>query len=325
MAKFHDLMLTILLALICIPLVLIPPLNETPARIVIGLIFVLFLPGYSLIAFLFPRKKDLDAVERIALSFGLSIALVPLVGLILNYTFGIRLMPVLLSLAALTILLSIAAYFRRLSVPEEDRFGFDIRALFKGFDEFKEASRTDKILTVILLASILASIFTLIYVIVTPKQGERFTEFYILGEKGKASDYPTKLWAGQNATVIIGIVNHEYRTVNYTVEIWLVNASYESNKTVIHSMYFLDSFNVTLDHTPVSIEGNWTPQWEMLYNFSIDKPGRYKIWFLLFKDYAPPKPEKMKDYAGTEAEKRILDAIEGRIQALNLNVEVRSI
>ncbi|MBC7334248.1 MAG: DUF1616 domain-containing protein [Actinobacteria bacterium] len=225
---------------------------------------------------------------------------------------------------ALMTLLSIAAYFRRLSIPEEDRFGFDIRSLLKGFDEFKETSRTDKILTVIFLASILTSIVTLIYVIVTPRQGERFTEFYILGPGRKASDYPTRMWAGQNATVIIGIVNHEYRTVNYTVEIWLVNASYE-NGIVIHNMYFLDSFNVTLNHTPVSIEGNWTPQWEMLYNFSIDKPGRYKIWFLLFKDHAPPKPEKMKDYAGTEAEKRILDAIEGRIQALNLNVEVRSI
>jgi len=30
----------------------------------------------------------------------------------------------------------------------------------------------------------------------------------------------------------------------------------------------------------------------------------------------------MRDYAGTEAEKRILDAIGGRIQSLNLNVVV---
>jgi len=62
--------------------------------------------------------------------------------------------------------------------------------------------------------------------------------------------------------------------------------------------------------------------------FSINKPERYKMWFLLFKDYVPPlpsKPEKMKDYAGTEAEKRILDAIEDKIQSLNLNIIVKSI
>jgi uncharacterized membrane protein len=58
---------------------------------------MLFLPGYALIATLFPRKGDLDGIERIALSFGLSIAITPLLGLGLNYTpFGIRLTPILI-------------------------------------------------------------------------------------------------------------------------------------------------------------------------------------------------------------------------------------
>ncbi len=56
---------------------------------------------------------------------------------------------------------------------------------------------------------------TTAYVIVMPKQGETFTEFYLLGPGGNASDYPTNLTVGQNASVIIGIVNHEYTTVNY--------------------------------------------------------------------------------------------------------------
>jgi len=47
-------------------IVLIPPLNETPVRIILALLLVLFLPGYSLIAALFPRKDDLDGIERIA-------------------------------------------------------------------------------------------------------------------------------------------------------------------------------------------------------------------------------------------------------------------
>ena len=66
-----DLALVILLTLLCIPFVLIPPLNESPIRVVLGLPIVLFLPGYALIATLFPRKDDLDGIERIALSFGL--------------------------------------------------------------------------------------------------------------------------------------------------------------------------------------------------------------------------------------------------------------
>ena len=123
-----DLTLVILLTFLCILFVVIPPLNEiSPIRIIFGLPLVLFLPGYSLIAALFPRKDDLDGIERIALSFGLSIAITPLLGLALNYTpFGIRLSPVLIVLSVFTIALAIGAYIRRAMIPEEDRFVVDI-------------------------------------------------------------------------------------------------------------------------------------------------------------------------------------------------------
>ncbi|NOQ33548.1 MAG: DUF1616 domain-containing protein, partial [Methanosarcinales archaeon] len=72
---------------------------------------------------LFPGKDDLDGIERIALSFGLSIAVVPLLGLGLNYTqYGIRLVPVLLGLSLFTILLALVAYIRRARISEAERF-----------------------------------------------------------------------------------------------------------------------------------------------------------------------------------------------------------
>ena len=128
-----DLALVILFTLLCIPFVLIPPLNEiSPLRIILGLPLVLFLPGYSLIAAVFPRKDDLDAIERIALSFGLSIAITPLLGLALNYTpFGIRLLPILIVLSIFTISLAIGTYVRRSMIQEEGRFLVDFKR--KGF------------------------------------------------------------------------------------------------------------------------------------------------------------------------------------------------
>ncbi len=318
-----DLMTVIVLSLLLISVIYFFP--DHILRKIIGLPFILFFPGYVFITFLFPDEKQLDGIERIALSFGLSIAITPLIGLALNYTpFGIRLIPILLSLSAFNILFSALALYRRFTARNPFIPRMDVKDLL----EWDGMSRIDKVLTIILLVAIFASIMTLIYVIVTPKQGEKFTEFYILGPEGKAAGYPSKLWVKQNGTVIIGIVNHEYRTVNYTVEIWLVNATFQNNTTVIHHMYFFDRLSVTLNHTPVNIEGNWTPQWELRYTFSIDKPGRYKMWFLLFKDDVPPlpsKPERMKDYAASAAEKRILDAIEGKIQSLNLNIFVREI
>jgi uncharacterized membrane protein len=119
----RDLALVVLLTLSCIPFVLLPPLNETPVRIILGLLLVLFLPGYSLIAALFPAKDDLDGIERMALSFGLSIAVVPLLGLALNYTpFGIRLVPILVVLSVFTVLLAVIACVRRQGLPDGERF-----------------------------------------------------------------------------------------------------------------------------------------------------------------------------------------------------------
>jgi uncharacterized membrane protein len=51
---------------------------------IIGLPLVLFIPGYALSYAFFPKKKDIDLVERIALSLGLSIATIPLSVFFLN-------------------------------------------------------------------------------------------------------------------------------------------------------------------------------------------------------------------------------------------------
>jgi len=89
-------------------------------RWVLGSVFVLFLPGYVTVEALFPKGRDLDGIERFALSVGLSLALVPLVGLLLNYTpWGIRLTPIVISLTILTVGLALVALGRRFSVSLE--------------------------------------------------------------------------------------------------------------------------------------------------------------------------------------------------------------
>jgi hypothetical protein len=89
-------------------------------RYVLGIIFVLWLPGYTFMKALFPKhlpikttEKDLDIIERTALSIGMSLALVPIVGLLLNYTpWGISLTPIVLSLVALTVVFAVTAVLR---------------------------------------------------------------------------------------------------------------------------------------------------------------------------------------------------------------------
>jgi hypothetical protein len=89
-------------------------------RNVLGIIFVLWLPGYTSIKALFPVRmpiktsnENLEVIERIAFSIGMSIALVPMVGLLLYYTpWGLSVTPIVLSLLALTIVLATVAIAR---------------------------------------------------------------------------------------------------------------------------------------------------------------------------------------------------------------------
>jgi uncharacterized membrane protein len=266
-----DLLIVIGLVLLTDIFVLAPGLNETILRNVLGLPLVLFLPGYTLIAALFPAKSDLDGIERTALSFGLSIAIVPLIGLVLNYTpFGIRLLPVLISLSIFIFIMCWLAYTRRASLPETEAFEISFSAaalsLKNGIFE-KSESKLDRALTIILILSILMSVATLEYVILTPKEGEHFTEFYVLGPQGIADNYTTDYTLGQSGTMIVGVVNHEYRPVNYTMQVKLENQLLPLPENLQH---------ITLDHNET---------WEETVTFTPPLVGQnMKLEFLLFNE-----------------------------------------
>jgi uncharacterized membrane protein len=266
-------------SIILLPVVLLK-IDDT-LRIIIGLPFILFIPGYILIFALFPAKKSIDVIERIALSFGLSIAIVPLIGLGLNYTiFGIRLEPILFSIFIFIITIGIIGVYRWFKTKPKQRFIISIDISLP-----KSENKLDKILTIILIVVIIIAVSFLIYVIVTPKIGERFTEFYLLGPEGNATGYPTDLTIGQNTSLIIGVVNHEYKTINYTVEVWLVNqTTTQDNITIYHNMWYMDKINITLKHTPINIEQAWKPQWEYNYTFNINHSGLFKLAFLLYTE-----------------------------------------
>ena len=250
----------------------------------LAIFFVLFLPGYVLMAALFPgslrpKKPEIDWIERIALSFGLSIAVVPLLGLLLNYTpWGIRFTPFVASIAIFTAGVGCAAYWRRMRLPPERRLAATIDF---AMPVWNEPSLLDRGITVALAASVIVAAVILAYVVLTPQPGKGFTQFYILGPGGNASGYPTALNVSEAGSVIFGIANHEFVSVNYAVRVDLVsvqlvyNATRASNETVEVNRTTWSTFNLTL------AEGrNWTQP----YSFRISYTGLWKVQFLLFKD-----------------------------------------
>ena len=90
-------------------------------RWLLGSILVLYLPGYALLQLLFPKGSEIDSLERFALNIGLSLALVPLIGLVLNYTpWGIRFVPIITSLSAFVIIFAVAAAARKYLETKEE-------------------------------------------------------------------------------------------------------------------------------------------------------------------------------------------------------------
>jgi uncharacterized membrane protein len=64
---------------------------QVTLRIVFGLVYILFLPGFILCWLIFPTNKEIKNVDRIGLSFGLSIPLVLLTVLMADSLLGFQL------------------------------------------------------------------------------------------------------------------------------------------------------------------------------------------------------------------------------------------
>lgn len=254
----------VILAIVGTTLLLFPLVAFTtgPTRIGFGLLFVIFFPGYALLSALFPKRNNLDGIERLALSLGVSIAVVPLIGLILNYTpFGIRLYPVLISVTLFIIVTSAIGYYRGWKLPEAERLHFVFNI---GLSGWPGMTKMNKALFTSLILVILATVVSLGYVIAMPKQKENFTEFYILGVEGKAESYPGEVVVGQPVYVRLAVVNHEHQPANYRAEI-------KMNDEIINRVTV-----GTLLHDQ---------KWEKVINFIPRVPGeRQKVDFYLYKD-----------------------------------------
>jgi len=107
---------TMVLAFCAILSVTLPPdlFPISIVRWVLGSVLVLYLPGFTLVELLFPERKSLNSLERFALSIGLSLVVVMLIGLMLNFLpWGIRFAPIIASLSLFVLSFAVLAAVRK--------------------------------------------------------------------------------------------------------------------------------------------------------------------------------------------------------------------
>lgn len=116
--------------------------------------------------------------------------------------------------------------------------------------------------TWILAAVVVLSLVGVVYFAVTPAaSNDPYTEFYVLGTEGNASDYPTNLSVGESGTVTVGISNHEGESVTYTVVLRL-------NQEAVASR-------------GVTVPAGST--WERQFSFTRRSPGQQELRILLYR------------------------------------------
>ncbi|QLG64317.1 DUF1616 domain-containing protein [Halorarum salinum] len=210
-----------------------------PVRVAVALPLVLFLPGYAILAVLYPgRWRDPDAAtarevgplghegltwgERAAVSFAASLALVPLLAVLLSVArVPLDPGPIAISLAAVTAIGGVVGALRRLQLPADQRLGLpvarwgeELHGATVGAPTYREA-----LLNVLLLLAVVAALTGLAYGLVAPPSGAGYTEVALLtdgGEELVAGNYTTEFAAGESAPLVLTVENREGDRRAYT-------------------------------------------------------------------------------------------------------------
>ena len=179
----------------------------------VGAFCMFFAPGYSLLSALYPEQKSIGYVQRLVTSVGLSVVITGLLSLGTSYLIGASLSSVFGYLVIWIITMIIITVYRRQAIPPSERF---VPLLDIHFSSWRKAGPPQKWVSWAQIAIIILLLLAggrLLWV--ASRTGPQFTEFYLLGVKELAANYPESVSPGDPITVTVGVVNHEGTTATY--------------------------------------------------------------------------------------------------------------
>jgi uncharacterized membrane protein len=193
----------------------------------------------------------------------------------------------MVSVGGLTLGLAAIATHRRNVLPPDERFVVPYREwLAAGRAElFEPQSRTDAVLNVVLVCSVVLAVASVGYAVAVPNQGESFSELYLLteNETGElvADDYPTEFAYNESKELIVGVGNEEHEQTTYTVIVELQNVTVVDNRTRVNTATELHRFQPTVAHNST---------WHQRHTITPQQSGtRLRLQYLLYRG-TPPTP-----------------------------------
>ena len=113
-------------------------------------------------------------------------------------------------------------------------------------------------------------------------KGEPLTEFYVLSAEGKAEGYPLNISTGEIGAVTIGVINCEFKDVEYLLVVGLTQVTFFAGVNEIDLHYNVQ----TVQKKSIILKDS--EKWEERFNFTFNNPGKHKVEFLLYNDGEEP-------------------------------------
>lgn len=278
--------------------VLLPPLNDSALRVASALPLLLLLPGYAVVAAAVPRRspsvaagdgpadaRGLDGPARLVVAVPCSIALVTVATLALVVApVPVGAVTVSATVSTLTLGATGVAARRRRRLTADERFRVSVRspvdAIHAGVGYVSDAPTA----TLLLLVCVVFAVGSVTFAVAAPHEGETFTEFYLLTENGSGeltvADSPVAFANGSSPSLVVGVENHEGRTVEYTVVVRLRRAN--------------ASAAAESDRFSASVPDAETRRREHVLDLPSD--GRYRVEYLLYRGDVPESPSVSTAY-----------------------------
>lgn len=279
--------------------------SPPPVRAAVGLPLLLFLPGYALLSVAFPSRQfqtrygaldafsaGIDGVERAALSVGVSLALLPLIGLMLwavsPVGFGVRVLIGVLS--AVIGLGMIYGAYRRLQLPRNQRYRLPVD---RWLSRLRSGGVTGGLfgatMNVLLVLSVVAAVVALGYGVLVPHQSETHTGVSILTQSdGELTFVQNSTTVAEGDQLTLSVTNHEGQTTTYTIVVVVERIDYDGQQTSVRSSEELQRLQTTVGRGETSrVNHTVTP--------SIQEPN-LRVRYLVYKDEPPTIPTAANAY-----------------------------
>jgi uncharacterized membrane protein len=288
--KPYDLVLVS--AIVVLTIVLSQLRVDSPALWILALFSVYFAPGYALVSILFPGKRVMligsllmkqepkssyvSALERIVLSFVLSIAVLAIAGIVLSRGLSdVTTTTVGLEVLIITVGASIVALYIRTRLAPEDQFSLTLTI----GEERAGFTAAEKVTAVLIVGSLLIVAVVVANGLSGQGTKESYTEFYLTGPDGKLSSLPASILVGENASVMIKITNRMNHLDTYNLTIGIENGTSFDELIPLVWEGPKEVRNGTGYYTSIGLEDGEAFMHE--FTFQIASSGKYKLSFFL--------------------------------------------